>query len=211
MVNFLALLGWNPGTEQEIFTMDELIAQFSLERVQKAGAIFDLQKLDWLQGQWIRKIPIAEFARRILPIVSKECSAAAQDVHFEKRCGLIHERITFFHEAPQMLRYFYEEPTVDMAVICNDKQKVTLDVLPSILDCVTEIFTKIPDAEWNAARLLADVKTEVAKGTWKLGQLLWPVRASLTGLPFSPGAVEVAEALGKEKTMERLAIAKKLL
>ncbi len=208
LLNFLALLGWNPGTTQELFSIQELIEQFSLERVQKAGAVFDLEKLDWLQGQWIRKIPLTEFAARIRPLVEEQFSQAKDDTDFASKAALIQERVAFFHEAPRMLGFFYHEPTVPMELLANPKQKVTPEALPEIFETLGRILHAIPDTEWTETKLLEDVRTEAGKGQWKLGQLLWPLRVSLTGLPFSPGAVEVATALGKEKTMQRLATAK---
>lgn len=204
LINFLALLGWNPGTEQEIFTHEDLIKQFSLERVQKAGAVFDTEKLDWLQGQWMRKFAIEEFAARILPLVSEKFPAAKTDADFAAKAKLIQERITFFPEAPAMLSFFYEEPAVTADVLVNEKQKVTKEILPDALKTVRTILDSITDGDWSAEKILGDVKAEVGKGQWKLGQLLWPLRAALTGLPFSPGAVEVAAILGKLKTLERL-------
>lgn len=211
LLNFLALLGWNPGTTQELFSTDELIEQFSLTRVQKAGAVFDLEKLDWLQGQWMRKIPAPDFAKRISPLVAERFPEAKTDKDFLAKAALIQERITFFHEAPGMLSFFYREPVPAIELLANAKQKVTPQDLPAILETVERILEAIPQQEWNAARLLEDARGEVAKGTWKLGQLLWPLRASLTGLPYSPGAVEVATALGKEETMKRVTTAKKIL
>ncbi|MSR87308.1 glutamate--tRNA ligase [Candidatus Peribacteria bacterium] len=202
MVNFLALLGWNPGTTQELFTMEELIEQFSLERVQKAGAIFDPEKLDWLQGQWMRKIPVKEFAARILPTVAEKFPAANSDHDFTKKAALIQERITFFHEAPEMLKWFYEEPHVSVELLANEKQKVTAAQLPEIFDALTKILTDVSEKEWTAEGIKTAVMGNL--GSFKQGQLLWPLRAALTGLPYSPGAFEVAEALGREKAMERL-------
>ncbi len=204
LLNFLALLGWNPGTEQELFTHEELIQAFSLERVQKAGAVFDPEKLDWLQGQWMRRIPAADFADRIRPLVAEKHPAARTDAGFGKKAALIQERITFFHEAPEMLSYFYAEPSPTLEVLTNEKQKATKEALPGVFATLKALLAAIPEAEWTTERLLADAKAEVGKGQWKLGQLLWPLRAALTGLPFSPGAVEVAAVLGKTKTMERL-------
>ncbi len=209
MVNFLALLGWNPGTTQEIFTMQELIEQFSLDRVQKAGAIVDMEKLDWLQGQWMRKIPLQEFAARIQPIVSAKLPAAKSDPDFPKKAQLIQERITFFHEAPQMLTWFYEEPRVTVELLANEKQKVTKVQLPEIFATLEKILSAVPEKEWTAEGLKATVLANL--GNFKQGQLLWPLRAALTGLPYSPGAFEVAAALGKENSLQRLHLAKKLV
>jgi len=204
LLNFLALLGWNPGTTQEIFSLQELVEQFSLDRVQKAGAIFDLEKLDWLQGQWMRKIPPAEFAERIRPIVAEQFPAAAQDKDFPAKTALVQERITFFKEAPEMMSFFYREPRVGMELVANAKQKVTPDLVPRIFSVLQDVLSRIPDDAWTNDRILADVRGRMESESLKLGQLLWPLRAALTGLPYSPGAIEVAVAVGKAETMKRL-------
>lgn len=204
MVNFLALLGWNPGTTQEMFSMDELIEQFSMDRIQKAGAIFDLEKLDWLQGQWMRKMPLPEFAKRIRPLVADTSPAAASDDDFENKAKLIQERITFFHEAPEMLSFFYREPHASTELLANEKQKIQPDQLPKIFAVLEKILGDIADKDWNEATLFSTVKAAGEKEGLKLGQLMWPLRAALTGLPYSPGATEVAAALGKAKTLERI-------
>ena len=219
LLNFLALLGWNPGTTQEIFTMEELIEQFDLSRVQKSSAIFDLEKLDWLQGQWIRKIAKSEFAARIRPLVEKEFPATRNDPQFGVKASLIQERITFFKEAPEMLSYFYREPTVTIDLLANKKQKVTMELLPDILDALITTLDGIDVKTWSEQTLkealmkLTEQRSAHSTSSghfspagekWKLGQILWPLRAALTGREYSPGAFEVAAVLGKERTMERL-------
>lgn len=199
IVNFLALLGWNPGTTQEIFTLEELKEQFTLERVQKAGAVFDEEKLMWLQGQWMRKIPLSEFAATVQKMIPQ----AEGDPHFAEKAALIQERITFFSEAPAMINFFYERPEASLDLIASEKQKVTKDLVPKILETLITLLSGVDEKNWNHEVLLATVKS--ALGTeWKLGQLLWPLRAVLTGQQFSPGAVEVASILGKEETLARL-------
>ena len=208
LINFIALLGWNPGTTQELFTLQELIDQFSLDRVHKAGAVFDTQKLDWLQGQWIRSMPKETFTAQVLALTKEKYPAAGTDKAFPAKAALIHDRITFLSEAPDMLGYFYEAPVATKDLICNPKQKVTAELLPQIMTAVERMLGDIPEASWNAEMILAKTKEAVERGGLKLGQLLWPVRAILTGREFSPGAVEVAEALGKEETMKRLLAAR---
>jgi len=204
LLNFLALLGWNPGTTQEIFSMPELIEAFSLERVQKSGAIFDTEKLDWIQGQWIRKIPVAEFAARIKPLVEEKFREAKADANFTEKAALIQERITFFNEAPDMLSYYYEEPKVTMELLAAKKQKLTPEIVPEMLKLLVETLKEVDEKQWNEEGL-KELLFEVAdKKELKKGQILWPLRAALTGLPFSPGAFEVAEVLGKEVTIKRL-------
>lgn len=207
LLNFLALLGWNPGTEQELFSLQELTEAFSLERVQKAGAVFDLQKLDWLQGQWMRKIPVEEFAARIRPLVTEKYPEASTDPEFMKRASLIQERITFFPEAPEMLGYFYEAPKPTMALVASPKQKIEPSQVEAILDFLNTQLSAVSDADWNRDSIVAAIEKALPDSGFKKGQILWPLRAMLTGREYSPGAYEVAELLGRAETLNRLSIA----
>jgi glutamyl-tRNA synthetase len=204
IVNFIAMLGWNSGTTQDIFTMQELIEQFSLERVQKAGAIFDTEKLDWLQGQWMRKLTIEEFVKRIRPLVESVHPEAAGDDQFEKKAALIQERITFFSEAPDMVGYFYKAPTVSMELVASKKQKITPEEAPKLLKILIDTLEPIDAGNWNEESIQTAIRAAMEKEGVKLGQLLWPLRALLTGREYSPGAFEVAAVLGKEETLQRL-------
>lgn len=204
LVNFVALLGWNPGTTEEIFPLRRLTEAFSLERVQKGGAVFDLQKLDWLQGQWMRLLPEDEFAKRAKDASAEKVPAVLHDDDFLAKALLIRERITFFNESPDMLAFFYERPAQDPELLANPKQKVSAADLPRFLPLLLSILELIPEDHWNQDRILADVRANVEKNGMKLGQLLWPLRAALTGRAYSPGAVEVAAVLGKTETLERV-------
>ncbi len=204
LVNFVALLGWNPGSTKEIFTLDELTEAFSLERVQKAGAVFDLQKLDWLQGQWMRLLPEEDFVARARDASVAKVPQVESDADFGKKALLIRERITFFTEAPDMVGFFYTRPTQDLELLANPKQKVSVTDLPRFLGLLESILDLVPEDHWNDQRILGDVKAYVEKNDMKLGQILWPLRAALTGRAFSPGATEVAGVLGKEETMARI-------
>ncbi len=209
IINFLALLGWNPGSTQDIFTLDELVKQFSLERVQKSGAIFDLEKLEWLQGQWMRKVSPAAFAEKIRPLVAAVYPAAATDPNFAEKAALAQERAVFYKDAPEQMAFFYKElPPVTGELLINEKQGVTTETLPKILALLTGTLEGIADAEWNLAVIQAKLSTAIETGGYKKGQVLWPLRASLTGSKFSPGAFEVATALGKTETLKRLAAVK---
>ncbi|OGJ59352.1 glutamate--tRNA ligase [Candidatus Peribacteria bacterium RIFCSPHIGHO2_01_FULL_51_9] len=204
LVNFIALLGWNPDTPQEIFPLKELTERFAIENVQKSGAVFDVDKLNWMQGQWMRKIPEKEFAERIRPSVETHFPSAAHDPLFMKKTSLIHERVTFFSEAPHMLSFFYEEPSVSHELLANAKQRVTKKELPNILSKLLKTLAAIPETEWNEETLKKNIFALSEEGGFSRGQLLWPLRACLTGLPFSPGAFEVAAVLGKEKVLQRV-------
>jgi nondiscriminating glutamyl-tRNA synthetase len=205
LINFLALLGWNPGTEQELFTLDELVQAFTLERVQKAGAVFDTQKLDWLQGQWMRRIPLADFVARIRPSVEAAYPAAKDDRSFTERAALIQERITFFPEAPEMLGFFYTEPKPTMELVASPKQKIAATDVPKILAILVNELSNIDPKHWNRDAIVASLDAAIPSSGYKKGQILWPLRAMLTGREYSPGAYEVAALLGREETLKRLA------
>ncbi len=204
LINFLALLGWNPGTPQEIFSMDELLTTFSIDRIQKSGAIFDVKKLDWLQGQWMRKLPLAEFAEHIRPYVLKRYPQAKDDAGFLNKAQLVQERVLFFPDAPEMLTFFYEEPVVATELLLNEKQGVTQENLPTILALLTTTLEPVSEKSWTIEGLKELLFKTAETNGLKKGQLLWPMRAALTGQQFSPGAFEVAAALGKKKSLERL-------
>ena len=202
LINFIALLGWNPGTTEELFTLEELVEAFSLDRIQKGGAVFDVTRLDWFQGQWMRKFSPEEFAERITPIVAEKYPEAATDPHFATRAALIQERITFFHEAPEMLSFYYEEPAIDKELIVSKKQKLDEDLTKQMITLLLETLEPVDD--WSDENLKEVLFAVCDEKELKKGQFLWPLRAILTGLPFSPGAYEVAAALGKEQTLKRL-------
>ncbi len=204
LLNFLVLLGWNPGTTQEIFSIEELINSFSLDRIQKSGAIFDTEKLNWLQGQWMRKIPLNDFVNRIRPLVSALYSDATNDSQFHSRAALIQERITFFSEAPEMMGYFYAEPTIDLSIVCSSKQKVTKDDLPAIVTLLRTTLDAIPENEWSHTSIQQALEATIPTSGFKKGQVLWPLRALLTGREYSPGAYEVAGLLPKELVLGRI-------
>ncbi len=204
LLNFVALLGWNPGTTQEIVSLEEMMQCFTLERVQKAGAVFDVQKLDWLQGQWMRRMRAEGFASRIQPLVVEKFPQAGNDRDFPRKAKLLQDRVTFLSEAPDMLGYFYEEPTVSRDLLVNTKQGVTPDLLPKILQLLQQSLEVIPEEQWTEEKLKEVLTKAAERGGFRQGQVLWPLRAALTGRSYSPGAYEVAAVLGRERTLRRL-------
>ncbi|HLC76139.1 MAG TPA: glutamate--tRNA ligase [Candidatus Peribacterales bacterium] len=204
IINFLALLGWNPGTTQELFSLDELIQAFSLDRVHKAGAVFDVEKLDWLQGQWMRKFAPKDFADRIRPIVGVAFKEAMSDEKFTEKAALIQGRIMFFHEASDMMGFFYSEPHVTANLLASEKQKVKMEDLPKIMELLTSTLSAIPEGEWSREGISNALESAITSSGFKKGQILWPLRAALTGREYSPGAYEVALLLGKEVTIARI-------
>lgn len=202
--NFIALLGWNPGTTQEIFSTAELINNFSLDRAQKAGAIFDAEKLDWLQGQWIRRLSSQEFLAYVRSSLAQHLPEALEDSALAQKLSLIQQRITFAREAPDMLAYFYTPPLVTAELLANEKQGVTRANCAQLLHIAVDVFRGVEASSWTEENLLQAFRAAAAEHAVKLGQLLWPVRAALTGRAYSPGALEVACILGKERVIGSL-------
>lgn len=212
MINFIALLGWNPGGSEteEIFSLQELVEKFSIEKVHKAGAVFDLEKLDWVNWQWRKRkfeAQTGEKDEKLLKLCAeflpKEWLA---DTDFLKRCLLTVEEKAI--KEPQNAKnhlafYFKENVSADLALIANPKMKVDIDIAKRSLTAALAALEKLPD--FNSLDSIKNCLLKVvAELGLKNGQVLWPMRAALTGEQFSPGAFEVAWALGKEKTLNRL-------
>ena len=198
LFNFMALLGWNPGREQEIFSKKELIKEFSIDRVQGAGAIFDMTKLDWMNGEYIRKKPLKELVELSkgffqFPISNSQFSM------LEKVIALEQPRLKKLSELPEKTDSFFKEPEYD-AELLKWKQmdnltiKNSLETAKSILQLVAENGMTKENLE----------KLFLAKAGKDRGELLWPLRVALSGKKFSPGPFEIMEVLGKDKSILRI-------
>lgn len=219
MINFIALLGWHPGGDEkeEIFSLQELIEKFSLEKVHKGGAIFDLEKLDWMNWQWRRRKFEAEPGDRAEKLIML-CEnflpdAWKKEQEFLKRCLItVEEKILQKpDEAKTYLNFYFTDPiTIDRNLVAREKMKVDLEIAKRALTAVTEAlshFEHFDDQEAIKSCLFG----VVAGLGLKNGQVLWPTRVALTGEEFSPGVFEVLWALGKEKSLKRLQDALKTL
>ena len=194
VVNFLALLGWNPGTEKEIFNKEDLIKEFSLKRIQKGGAVFNIDRLDWLNKQYIKKIPIKELAKRLLEYLPKE------PANWEKIVALESERISKLSDIKEGIGYFFEEPSFPAPLLVwkdSDKDKTKIH-----LEQFIKILCDIPEKEFTKDNIKNAVWDYVEKQG--RGNTLWPLRVALTGLERSPEPLIVADILGKDKTINRL-------
>ena len=209
LLNFVLLLGWNPGTDQEIFTAEEMIKQFSLEKVSKSASIFDIKKLEWLNGEYIRMKSIDELTKLCRPYL-QEYEIDADSDYLKKAVATEQKRIKILSEITLALEFFFKEPVYDSQLLIwkktNEKETAkNLEILNNRLG-------QIPAAKWQEKPLEDEIKdfiTASGKGT---GDLLWPMRVALSGRKASPGPFEIAAVLGKEKTIARInAAIKKLL
>jgi nondiscriminating glutamyl-tRNA synthetase len=217
LLNFIAFLGWNPGTEKEIYSLDELINDFSLEKIQKAGAIFNLEKLDWINGFYIRRKSLAELAEMVSPYLEKaglieekapelyEIKATGEEVNFnylEKIVALYQERLKKLSEIIEMVDFFFaNELTYDVELL-RWKEMETSNLIDSLKKS-KEILEAIPDTQFTKEQIEKSLLIEAEKMTNR-GNLLWPLRVALTGKKNSAPPFEVAEILGKEKSLLRI-------
>lgn len=202
MINFLATLGWNDGSTQEIFTVEEIIEKFDLNRVQKSGAIFDEQRLLWLNGAHIRKLPLAELYERTDAFWPSE-AADASDEYKRAVLAIVQERIKTLADLPMMTRFFFAEPTLDWSMVENNKQLKKIDKkdLKSLLESV---YDELAEIEFEEAFLTATLNELLEKTELKPAVLFGLIRLSLTWAPFSPGLAETMAVLGKTTTLARI-------
>ena len=200
IVNYIALLGWNPGNEKEFFTIEELQKEFSLERVRKSASIFDYEKLLWFNSHYLHEMPIEKLAEQILPIIDFEINEDKK--YFQQCVEAIRGRLKNLTEAPTMLKFFFIEPEVSIDLILNEKMQVDKSIAQKALTATIEALEKLTD--FNLPTIEEALKNTIAELGFKNGQVLWPIRASLSGTKFSPGAFEIATILGKERTLIRL-------
>ncbi|MFZ6050741.1 glutamate--tRNA ligase [Halocola ammonii] len=197
-VNMLAMLGWNPGTEQEIFTMKEMVEAFSLERVQKAGAKFDPEKAHWFNENYLRQMKDSKIAEALKPEAEK--LGFNSDLNYLERVSkLMKERVTFI---PQMLKdgsYLFEKPTEYDAKTVKKKWK---EQSPEIVSDLKERFAKLSD--WKAEELENTFKSYLEEKGVGFGQAGPALRLVLTGEGGGPSLFEIIELIGREETMERM-------
>ncbi len=210
MLNYLACLGWNDGTEQEIYTKDELIKNFSLDKIQNSGARYDETKLLWMNGQWIRRIADEQgidalYARTIAGDGFWPESAAPYDDEYKKKVlAIIYDRLKTLADLRDMTTYFFENPTVDLEMITGNKflKKFSEDELSDMLMLTSRKLKTIQD--WNADDLQTALNELLAETGKKPAELFSVIRIALSFAPFSPALHLTMNVLGKNLTLSRL-------
>ncbi len=217
LINFVVFLGWNPGTEQEIFSFEELIQAFSLGRIHKGGAVFDVKKLDWINGEYIKKMikeDIDHFYQLVKPFIVGHVPVedealikkVLQDPDFEGRFKKL-------SEIPEGLAPLFSElPAYPLELIALAKFNITPELLKPVMEKAIE---KVQAMEWekgdsSKTQQISDVFVSiVTELELKNGQVLWPIRVALSGLEKSPNFATLAVYLGKEEVLKRLEVALK--
>ncbi|MDO8655149.1 MAG: glutamate--tRNA ligase, partial [bacterium] len=209
VINFLALLGWNPGTEKEIFSLSSLIKEFSMERVQKGGAIFQIRKLEWINAFFIRQMSLQKLSELCIPYLKEAGLVTDASLEtLEPMVRLYQERIKKLSEVPELLDFFFKKPEyLATQLVWKDVSK---DDISKALQELATVLQLIEEKDWNKETLEAVVmphaERQGSRGVW-----LWPMRVALTGKEASAGPFEVAAVLGKKETLERIIIAKEKL
>ena len=198
LINFLAFLGWNPGTEQEIFSMEQLTEVFTLERIGKAGAKFDIQKAQWFNQQYLRSKSNTELAKQLLNSLKKE-NISCSEQKAEKVCQAMRERITYPQDIFEHGKFFFTAPILfDESVISKKWNEEAVKVLSAYRDEVKKI--EAPSAE-IAKTTLDSVAGNLGTGT---GKVLQALRVALTGQGSGPDLMLTIAILGSEETVSRL-------
>ncbi len=201
VLNYIALLGWSPGGEQEIFTLDEMIEAFDIKGISKSPAIFDPQKLDWLNGEYIRKLSPEAFYEKALPYLEK--AITRKDVDLTKAAKLLHDRCEKLSDIPEQLDFVDALPAYDPALYCHKKMKTNEENSLTSLKEILPVLEGISD--WNYDALHEALFALIERLEVKNGLILWPLRVAVSGKSFTPGGgVELAELLGKEDTLNRV-------
>lgn len=204
ILNYIALLGWNPGTEQEIFSLAELEKVFDEKRLNKSPAIFDITKLKWMNGCYIRALPFEQFHK----LACKEYDTfLTHEVNREELSKVLQPRIETLKDIPVVASFIEKLPEYSEELFINKKMKTDVEIARRSLALAVPALEALTD--WTNESIFEALKNVAVANGLKNGQVLYPVRIALTGLETTPGgASEVAAVLGKNETLSRLKRAK---
>lgn len=198
-INMLAMLGWNDGTDQEIFSVDELIGKFSIEKVHKGGAKFDFEKAKWFNHEWIKKMPVTHYKDQVKEMFEERGLKITDDIYLEKVLNLLKDRCTLLTGFWEHSHFFFKAPqaynTAAIRVRWNEDKKKFFNHYVKTLATIHH---------WDATTLEAAFKQSAEQADIKPGELQLPLRIMLVGDKFGPGVFNIAEVLGKEETIYRI-------
>ena len=203
MLNFLAQLGWNDGTADEIFSLEDLVEKFSLDRVQKSGARFDEQRLLWLNGQWIRRISQEDLFERVRDFWGENAKKSTEEYRREV-LSLVFDRLKTLRDLPLASEYFFAEQKADLTMISANKQLKKLEK-SEILKILNASISKFEIVEsWTDENLQNALNELLAETGQKPGILFQIIRICLTWAPFSPALNQTLRAIGSGESLKRL-------
>jgi glutamyl-tRNA synthetase len=211
MVNFLALLGWAPGDDREIMSREEMVEAFDLKQVSRNPAIFDVQKLDWMNGVYIRRLPIGELVERVLPFLQKagllpEPVSDADRAYAAQVLALEQERLKRLSEAPEVTDFFFrEEPVYEEKAV---RKWLARETTPAVLQATAEALRQVEP--WDVETVEAAVRGVIERLGVSAGEVIHPVRVAATGRTVGPGLFETLAVLDRDRVLRRLGSASKV-
>ena len=200
IVNFVALLGWSPADNQEIMSLDELVAKFDYHHMNKSPAVFDYTKLKWMNGEYIKKMDFDAFYEKALPYIKE---VITKDYDLKKIAKMVQTRIEIFPDIREHIDFFEKLPEYDVAMYTHKKMKTNAQTSLEVLTEVLPILEKQDDYSNDA--LYATLLKYVEEKGCKNGYVMWPIRTAVSGKQMTPGgATELMEVLGKEESLNRI-------
>lgn len=201
LVNMMAFLGWNPGDEREFFSLEDLLKEFSLERVKKGGAIFNTKRLDFLNQHYLKKLSLERIGLYAKPFLESRYGKISEEERIPKIIALGRERAKTLADLTEEVSYAFEEPEYSADLLkwkeqSNGETKVSLEKSLQIIE-------KIPEETYDEINIEESFLLAIGQGRDK-GEILWPLRVALSGRRISAGPFAIASLLGKKETLKRL-------
>lgn len=210
MINFMAFLGWNPGGEKELYTLEELIKEFSLDKVSKASAVFNLEKLDWYNKEYLKRMSNDKIAgMSLVYFIATDWWQDNWAERLSKAVVLEKERVITLTELPEAIKFAFIQPEYQKDILVWKKS--TAEEAKKILQELGLILNNFSIQEWDKDNLQIKIGEWVKEKGYSNGIVLWPMRAALSGKENSPGPFEIAEVLGKDEAIARIKIASEKL
>ena len=203
IVNYVALLGWSPEDDREIFSLQELVENFDYHRISKSPAVFDMKKMRWMNGEYIKAMNPETFYERAVPEIRK---VVTKDLDLKKIADMVKTRIEVFPDIDDMVGFFEKLPEYDVSLFQNKKWKVTPEKAKKVLSDLLPLLEAQQD--WSNDALYEVLKTYSQSEEVKPGFTIWPVRIAVSGKQVTPaGATEIMEVLGKDESLLRIHVA----
>ena len=200
VINFVALLGWSPADNREIFTLDELVKAFDYHHINKSPAVFDMTKLKWMNGEYMKAMDFDKFYEMAEPYIRK---VVTKDYDLKKIAKLVQSRIEIFPDIADHIDFFEELPEYDIAMYTHKKMKTNAETSLLVLQEILPLLEAQEDYSNDA--LYAMLSDFVKEKGYKNGYVLWPIRTAVSGKQMTPGgATEIMEILGKEESLARI-------
>ena len=202
VLNYIALLGWNDGSNEEIFSLDELIQKFDYKDISKSPAIFDNAKLKWMNGEYIRKLSLDEFHELAMEQYKK---VLHKDFDFKFISELLHTRCELLNDIPEQIDFLEELPEYSTDLYVHKKMKSTVETSLENLEKALPVLEAIDEEHWTMDNIHDKIFELIKSLEIKNGQMLWPIRTALSGKSFTPGgAFEIAVLIGREESLKRM-------